>query len=435
MSILSGKGKVKLDGQKGLTKDKPILTIDTPDVIYVPLVLGVATDFDVHVKEGDHVCIGTKLATRKSMYVPIYSPVSGTVKGIEKRMHASKRLQNHIVIENDHKDERVKAYEVADPDHMSQEDVIKAIKELGIVGLGGSGFPTYMKYENVQNIETILINGVECEPFLTSDHVAMKRDIKALFDGAHYMIKAAGAKKAIIAIKEHKPDLMELLVEEAKNYDNIEPREVPDRYPMGWERVLVRTVFKKEYDRLPAEIGVIVNNSSTAIALSKGIRNGEAITHRVVTFSGNGLKNPQNVDVAIGTPVNYIVEKIGGYIDEDGVLKFALLFNYDIDYQRVERRMKYLYNEGEMAGKTFEDYIAHEIAHILPFQDCITEEDYRRVREELRTAFVGGVSGYADRTRDGAESLAEAFVKYRNGETIPDGAEKLIRKYIYPWRK
>ena len=186
MSILSGKGKVKLDGQKGLTKDKPILTIDTPDVIYVPLVLGVATDFDVHVKEGDHVCIGTKLATRKSMYVPIYSPVSGTVKGIEKRMHASKRLQNHIVIENDHKDERVKAYEVSDPDHMSQEDIIKAIKELGIVGLGGSGFPTYVKYENVQNIETILINGVECEPFLTSDHVAMKRDIKALFDGTHY---------------------------------------------------------------------------------------------------------------------------------------------------------------------------------------------------------------------------------------------------------
>lgn len=125
----------------------------------------------------------------------------------------------------------------------------------------------------------------------------------------------------------------------------------------------------------------------------------------------------------------------GGYIDKDGILKFALLFNYDIDYQRVERRMKYLYNKGEMAGKTFEDYIAHEIAHILPFQNCITEEDYRRTREELRNAFIAGVSGYADRTQDGAESLAEAFVKYRNGEMIPDEAEKLIRKYIYPWRK
>ena len=84
---------------------------------------------------------------------------------------------------------------------MSQEDIIKAIKELGIVGLGGSGFPTYVKYENVQNIETILINGVECEPFLTSDHVAMKRDIKALFDGTHYLIQAAGAKKPLLLLR------------------------------------------------------------------------------------------------------------------------------------------------------------------------------------------------------------------------------------------
>lgn len=317
MSILSGIGKVKLDGQKAITKDKPILSIEAPDVLYVPLVLGLETDFDVHVQEGEHVCIGTKLATKKSKSVPIFSPVSGTVKGVEKRMHASKRLQAHIVIENDHQYERVKAYEVKDPDHMSREDVIVAMKELGIVGLGGSGFPTYLKYENVTGIETVLINGVECEPFLTSDHVAMKRDIKALFDGASFMVKAANAKKAMIAIKEHKPDLMELLQEEAKNYSNIEPIEVKDRYPMGWERTLVESVFHKQYDKLPCEIGVVVNNSSTAIALSKAIRNGEPITHRVVTFSGNGLKNPQNVEVAIGTPVNYIVEKIGGYIDDE----------------------------------------------------------------------------------------------------------------------
>ena len=221
MSILSGIGKVKLDGQKGLTKDKPILAIEAPDVVYYPLAIGMAADFDVHVQEGDQVYVGTKLATRKGMYVPVYSPVSGVVKGIEKRMHASKRLQAHIAIENDHKYEAVKAIEVADPDNMSQEEVFNAIKELGLVGLGGSGFPTYIKYNNPQNIETILINGVECEPFLTCDHLVMKRDIKALFDGVNYLIKAANAKNAIIAIKEHKPDLFELLVEEAKNYDNI----------------------------------------------------------------------------------------------------------------------------------------------------------------------------------------------------------------------
>lgn len=125
----------------------------------------------------------------------------------------------------------------------------------------------------------------------------------------------------------------------------------------------------------------------------------------------------------------------GGFIDDDGVLRFELLFNYNVDYQKVERRMKYLYNIGEMAGSNFEDYIAHEIAHILPFQNCVTEEDYRNVREELRKTFVAGVSGYADRTRDGAESLAEAFVRYRNGERIPNEAKELIKKYIHPWRK
>ncbi len=317
MYLLSGIGKAKLNGQKDLTKNLPILSIETPDIVYIPLVIGAATDFDIHVKEGDYVCVGQKLATRKSMYVPIYSSVSGIVKGFEKRMHISKRMQNHIVIENDHLNKTVKAIDILEPDHMNQEDVFNAIKELGLIGLGGSGFPTYIKYNQVKNIHTILINGVECEPFLTSDHLSMKRDIKALVDGAHYMIKAANASKAIIAIKEHKPDLWEMLLEEAKNYDNIEPREVPDRYPMGWERVLVETVFKKEYAKLPGEIGVIVNNASTAIALSKGIREGKAITHRVVTFSGNGLKYPQNVEVAVGTPVDYIVEKIGGYIDEE----------------------------------------------------------------------------------------------------------------------
>ncbi len=317
MGILSGIAKAKLDGQKGLTKDKLILTIEDPDVVYIPLVVGMATDFDVLVKEGDHVCIGTKLAVRKSVYVPIYASVSGTVKGIEKRMHASKRQQQHIAIINDHKNEHVKAIDIENPDEMKQEEIVDAIKELGIVGLGGSGFPTFLKYGHPESIDTIIINGVECEPFLTSDHLAMKRDIKALFDGTKFLMRAAEASKAIIAIKEHKPDLFELLVEEAKNYSDITPMEVEDCYPMGWERKLVETITKKTYDRLPAEVGVIVNNSATAIAVSKGIRSGECISRRVVTMSGNGLKNPQNVDVAVGTPVNYIVEKIGGYIDDE----------------------------------------------------------------------------------------------------------------------
>lgn len=322
MSILSGIGKVHLDGQKGLTKDKPIKPIEAPSVVYIPLVIGTATAFDVHVQPGDHVDVGTKLATRKDMYVPIYSSVSGTVKGTEKRMHVSGRMQNHIAIENDGKYTSVKAIDIKNPDQMTQTEVFEAIKELGLVGLGGSGFPTYVKYQKPELLETVLINGVECEPFITSDHVEMLRNIEVLFDGVEFLIKAAGAKNAIIAIKEHKPDLFALLKEECSKHNNVTCVEVPDVYPMGWEKTLVKQVLKKEYDQLPSEVGVVVNNSTTAISLSKGIRHGEAITKRIVTVSGDGVKEPMNVEAYVGTPASYIIEQIGGYIDDevDGII-------------------------------------------------------------------------------------------------------------------
>ena len=315
MSFLSGLGKVKLDGQKGLTKDLPILEVKAPDVVYIPLVLGAAIQFDVHVQAGDEVKVGTKLATRKDMYVPIYSSVSGVVKGIEKRMHVSGRPQNHIAIENDHKYDSVKAIDIENPDALTKEEIVNAMKELGLIGLGGAGFPTFIKYGRTDGIHTIIINGVECEPFLTSDHLAMKRDAYALMDGVTFMMKAAECDKAIVAIKVHKPDLLEVLQAEASKYQGIEVVEVPDAYPMGWERTLVKQITKKDYDRLPAEVGVIVNNASTAMALSNGIRKGEAITKRVVTVSGNGIKNPQNVEVCVGTPFSHVVEAMGGYVD------------------------------------------------------------------------------------------------------------------------
>ncbi|WP_289290378.1 minor capsid protein [Sporofaciens musculi] len=125
----------------------------------------------------------------------------------------------------------------------------------------------------------------------------------------------------------------------------------------------------------------------------------------------------------------------GGFVDNDGVLKHSIVFNYDIDYEEVERRMKLMYNKKQMAGKSFEDYLAHEFAHILPFQNCVTAEEYQDLRNDLKNQFVSGVSGYADRSRDGAESLAEAFVRYRNGEEIPDESRELIQRYITPWRR
>ena len=125
----------------------------------------------------------------------------------------------------------------------------------------------------------------------------------------------------------------------------------------------------------------------------------------------------------------------GAYLDENGMLRHGLVLNYKQDYRKVETIMPRWYNDGVMAGKNIEDYIAHEMAHIMPFQNCVSEVEYIELNEKIRRQFIAGISEYADRSKDGRECLAEAFVRYRNGEWIPDEARKLIRKYILHWRR
>ena len=125
----------------------------------------------------------------------------------------------------------------------------------------------------------------------------------------------------------------------------------------------------------------------------------------------------------------------GAYLDNNGILRHGLVFNYQKDYRKVEASMQMWYNKGVMAGKNFEDYIAHEMAHIMPFQNCRIEMEYMELNEKIKKQFIPGISGYADRSKDGRECLAEAFVRYRNGEVIPDEARKLLEKYILYWRR
>ncbi len=316
MGLLSGMGKIKIRGKKGLTKYKEIMELDEPDKIYIPLIIGMSTDFTVHVTENDEIKKGTKIATRNDMYVPIYSPVSGKVIGIEKRMHTTGKIQNHLIIENNHLDEEIVPFKYENVDSYDSKQLIEAMKEIGLLGLGGSGFPTYVKYENAKNIDTILINAVECEPYLTSDYKVMDKYYKDLLEGTRFLVKAANAKNAVIAIKKGNEDLIGKLKEYSKPYDEIEIRGVTDAYPLGWERALIRELFRKDYERFPSEIGIIVNNATTAVYFAEALKYNKPITHRVVTVSGEGVNNPQNVYVPIGTTVDYIVSKIGGYNDK-----------------------------------------------------------------------------------------------------------------------
>lgn len=317
MSLFLGPMRHHIPGRKEYTEHSELLHLMPKKEVYIPLVAGRTLDFDILVAEGDHVDVGTKLAeTKNGFYVPIYSSVSGTYKGIVKRMHNSLRPQNHMVIECDQKQTMVQSFEPLDFTKASREECVEFVKNAGIVGLGGAGFPTYVKYMKPDGVDHILINAVECEPYITADYRSVMDDCHDLIVGCQIMKKMAEAKTVSICIKKSHPDLIEKVSAELKGADGIEVRAVPDVYPMGWERVLVREVLHKEYGGLPAEAGAIIGNASTAIAIAKAFEKGEAIHDKVLTISGECVKEPHNVCVPVGMPVSEIIEACGGYTSD-----------------------------------------------------------------------------------------------------------------------
>ena len=314
MSLLLGPMRQHIPGFKELSEHKDIIEVRPGKEILIPLFANHSQNFELLVKEGDQVFIGTKLAVcEERMTVPIYSSVSGIVKGVRKVMHASLKPVAHVVIEPDGKQERVQAFAPIDPDQASREELTAFMMNAGIVGCGGACFPSYMKYRGVSGIEKLIINAVECEPFITADYKMVQANVEEMLLGVRTMKRMANAKEALIAIKKSHPDLIDLVEKACAGKDGIRVAVVPDVYPMGWERVLVRELMHKEYEKLPSEVGAVVNNATTAIAFARALTKGEPIGDKVVTVSGTAVREPVNVHVAVGTPVREIIEACGGY--------------------------------------------------------------------------------------------------------------------------
>ncbi len=320
MSILTGPMHFHLDGHKELTAHKDVLKLPEPDDLYIPLVNGRAACTPT-VKEGDEVKVGQKIGEPSDgfWFVPIFSPVSGTVVGIEKRMTTMLKPGDHLHIRNDHKNTAVRAFKPLDQGKASREELLEFVKNAGMAGLGGAGFPTFNKYTKPDGIDLFIINAVECEPYLTADYANSMANAELMREGALALLKLSGAPKGKIAVKEDKKDLIEVL---HKQFDGtpIEVAEVPDIYPAGWERTLIYMLTGKRYDRLPAEAGCILNNVSTCIALGNALKNGMPIIEKYLTVSGDGVQDPQNVIAKIGTPAAEIVKACGGYVGEDCLL-------------------------------------------------------------------------------------------------------------------
>lgn len=314
MSLIFSKMSKHLAGHKELTTTVDVVKLDTVDTVYIPLANGNSSNFDVFVQAGDYVKVGTKLGVRNDgLVVPVFSSVSGVVKAIEKRKHTLNDV-DHVVIENDKKfveeDNETLDYKTA-----TREELVAFTQDKGIVGCGGAGFATYVKYQNPKDIDKVIINAVECEPFITADYKEIDTYVDHLMVGALAMKKMADAKEVVIAIKQGKKHLTDKM-RNALPDSSVSVVEVPDAYPMGWERTLIRHLEKKEYETLPSELGLIVNNSTTAISLAVALETGMPIVNKFVTVSGDALTKPANFEVAVGTPVSELLKLAGVNADE-----------------------------------------------------------------------------------------------------------------------
>ncbi len=309
MPFLIGPMCKKLRSLKYLTEENSVLELN-PEILSVPLSVG-SSEGGAKVNVGDKVKLGQMIGLASArFYVPFYAPCSGEVIAIEKKMSARLKPCNHIVIRNDFKDEKEYLEKTIDL-NSSKEEIIEFMKNIGLLGQGGAGFPSYIKY-NTDKCETLLINAVECEPYLTADIRNIETNPEDFYMGVKLMFKASGAKKCKIGIKEYHVETIELLKGLFNKEEDIEVCPVKDAYPYGWERTLVNTLMGKRYNKLPIEVGAIVSNCTSAITLAKASRERLPMYQRFVTISGENIKHPHDVFCRIGTSIKELIDVCGG---------------------------------------------------------------------------------------------------------------------------
>ena len=314
-------GGVHPSEKKELCENEPLLRFPESDVMVIPLSQHSGAPAKPVVQVGDYVKVGQVIgepAAFISAYV--HSSVSGTVLAIEERVHPATRGGLSVVIENDKKyvvDESVKPK--GDLGSLSKEDIVNIVKEAGIAGMGGAGFPTSVKLAPGKPIEAVLLNGCECEPMLTADHKLLLHYADDVIFGLKAVIKAVEAPKGIIVIEDNKPDAVELLKSKCEAYDDIEVTVAKTKYPQGAEKMLIKRVLGRMVPSggLPADVGAVVCNVSTVKAISDAIQTGMPLIERVVSVTGERIKKPGNYIIRIGTDVKEVIDYCGGITGGD----------------------------------------------------------------------------------------------------------------------
>lgn len=303
-------------GNKGLTKDKKIERIPSPPQLIVPLSQHTGAPCKPLVKKKDKVEEGQKIGDHDAFIsCPIHSPVSGKIISIDKFPHPTLGQAEAILIEREGEDRKNWNSKEIDLSSLSPEDIRKKVREAGIAGMGGAAFPTHVKISPPPNkkIDTVILNGCECESYITADHrIMIERPEDCLF-GLKAIMRATGAQKGYIGIEDNKKDAISLMQEVVKNEDSIEVIPLKAKYPQGGEKLLIKAILGREVPSggLPLDVGVVVNNVGTAVAISEAIKKDKPLIERVITVTGSGISKPSNLLVPIGTPIRYILDLCG----------------------------------------------------------------------------------------------------------------------------
>ncbi len=306
---------IHAEGNKSLSANAAVCDLPAPDTVSIPLSQHAGKEALPAVVKGDYVKAGQKIGSADGVIsADVFSSVSGEVLAVEKRPTATGHCM-HVIIKNDGKYDEVALEPLNNP---LPAQIVQRITDCGIVGMGGAGFPTSVKLKPRDKIDTFIINGAECEPYLTCDYRIMLEYTAEFLRGARYMACALGLDKFYIGLEDNKADAAEVIENVAKS-ENINAETVlcHTKYPQGAEKQLIYAITRRKVrvGKLPASVGVIVDNVHTALSVCRAVEKGEKCYRRILTVSGGGIKNPSNMWVRTGTDVKYILNHCGASDD------------------------------------------------------------------------------------------------------------------------
>lgn len=324
LGIATFKKGIHPDYHKSLTNDKPIEILPLADEVFIPLQQHIGVPGEPLVEKGQEVKTGQLIGkSEKFVSSPVHASITGKVKAIDTFLHPIGTKVTMIHIERNGEDEWETMPSLENWDEQPIDELRTIIRDAGIVGLGGAAFPTHVKLNppKEKKIDSFILNGVECEPFLTADHRAMLEMGEKVLTGMAIMMKILGTKNGYIGIEINKPDAIEVMYELCrKKYTNFKVIPLQVKYPQGAEKMLIKAVLNRNVPvgGLPMDVGTVVNNVGTALAVAEAVTEGKPLIQRIVTVTGDSVNDPKNVITRIGTPFKNIIDFCDGLKEDTG---------------------------------------------------------------------------------------------------------------------